>query len=563
MADALKSEGHEIVYVSCGGAFGRFCVPMSASRLSIESSSDQRSIVCRNCAGTDGLLRREFNFCGPKLRDILTAQEAQEIEDTLTHFNKELVSTLQLDGIPIGRIALYQLLLRAKKFDLDFSEQEWQEYLIDLRNTLYAFKATSRLIKLHRPDRLIVYNGLYSVNRVACLLAESNGIPSYFLHAGGNLANRLQTLMVGRGDTFSYMPRLLEAWSRFSAIASTPLDLSAVTDHLLEQVRGRSIFVYSKRKSYALFDARASFGVRAGQKLLVATMSSNDENIAGVMVGAQAPWRGGLFPTQIEWIRALAEFVGNRADLFLVIRVHPREFPNRRDGKKSQHAHLLETALSNLPSNAIVNWPDDNISLYDLVDQTDVFLNAWSSVGKDMPLLGIPVVTYSTKHQWYPADLNYVGESRETYFAAVEQALKDGWSFENARRAYRWAVFEFITSTVPIEDSYSAVENPDRSLIARATSGLRRIIDPDHGKRKDMRRRRKKLGAARQISELLESGDATIIDRMRPERSDVRAFDRETKALQFELKRLAVALFPEESSRSRSRLYNVLCRQNR
>jgi hypothetical protein len=558
IADALKSEGHEIVYVTCGRMFHSFCVPMSANRLSAESSQDLRSKVCKDCEANDQLLRREFDFTGPRLSEVLTDQDIQEVGATIGSLRKEGVSTLQIESIPLGRIALYQLLLRAKKFDLDFSEQEWHEYQIELRHTLYAFKATGRLIDTYKPDRVVVYNGLYSVNRAACLLAESRGIPAYFLHAGGNLANRLQALMIGRDNTFSYMARLLGAWSRFSSIASKPSNLSAVTDHFLEQLRGQSIFVYSRKKSYQLFDARASFGVKAGQKLLVAAMSSNDEDMAGVMVGAQPPRHGGLFPTQIEWIQALAEFVRGRPDLFLIIRVHPREFPNRRDGKKSQHAHMLEQALSDLPPNAIVNWPDEGVSLYDLAGQTDVFLNAWSSVGKDMPLLGIPVVTYSTKFQWYPADLNYVGESKETYFAAIDQALKDGWNFENARRAYRWAAFEFITSTVPIGDSYPAVENADRSLFERAMGRVRRTIDPDHSKRKDVRRRRKKLGAARQISDLLESADATLIDQVRPKQSDVKAFDCETKALRSELKRLALALFPDPLSRSGSRLYGAL-----
>lgn len=562
VADALRSEGHEIVYVSCGRAFDGFCVPMNAAGLSVESPSVQRSKICNGCDRNDNMLRRRFEFSGSRLGEVLSEQDIQEIENTLVSFKKEFVSTLLIEGVPVGRIALYQLLLRAKKFDLDFSEQGWREYRVELRNTLYAFKAASRLIDECKPDRMVVYNGLYSVNRVACLLAESRGIPAYFLHAGGNLARRLQTLIIARGNTFSYMPRLLEGWTRFSSVPTKPSSLAAVTDHFLEQLRGRSIFVYSKKKSDRFFDARAFFGAKSGQKLLVATMSSNDEDMAGVMVGAQSPRDGILFPTQIDWIRDLTEFVRNRSDLFLAIRVHPREFPNRREEKKSQHAHVLEEVLSDLPSNAVVNWPNDGVSLYDLADQTDVFLNAWSSVGKDMPLLGIPVVIYSADLTWYPADLNYVGETIEAYYAAIDQALKDGWSFEIARRAYRWAAFEFETSTVPIGDSYPVVENPDRSLLERAVGRVRRKIDPDHSKREDMRRHNK-LGAAREISALLKSADATIVDRMRPRLYEQEVFDCETKALWSELGRLAIALFPEPASRSKSRLYNALCGQDR
>jgi hypothetical protein len=556
----MQFGGHQIVYVSCGGTFELFCVPMSASRLSVDSSRDERLGICKACSRNDDRLRTAFGFQGPKLQDTLTREDREEVDDILRNFSRSNVDTLQLDGIHLGRVALYQLLLRTKKFDLNFNEDEWREYFVELRNTLYAFKVAGRLIDAEKPDRIFVYNGLYSVNRAACLLAEARGIPAYFMHAGANLSARLQTMMVGRGDTFSYMPRLIEAWPRFRDAPVSSPELSQVTNHFLELLRGRSIFVYSKNKSQKSFDARSHFGIRPGQKLLVATMSSNDEEMAGIMVGAQLRREGILFPTQVDWILAVAEFIATRPDLFLIIRVHPREFPNRRDGRKSQHAALLEAALSRLPDNAVVNWPADNISLYDLVDQTDVFLNAWSSTGKDMPMLGIPVVTYSSKIQWYPAELNYVGETRESFFAAIDLALEQGWSFEAARRAYRWCVFEFATSTISIGESYLATETPERTFLQKVVGRIRRTVKHDYQMDRDVRRRRPLPEVAAQINRLLESGDTMIVDGMAAVRTA--SLEQETAALRVELRRLADALFPDHGSRLGSRLYQALSGQN-
>src|SRR5690606_6941171 len=100
-------------------------------------------------------------------------------------------------------------------------------------------------------------------------------------------------------------------------------------------------------------------------------------------------------------------------DLFLIIRVHPREFPNKRDSLKSDHALELEQTLSELPENVRVNWPSDNISLYDLAQIMDVCLNSWSTAGKEMGTLGIPVVLYSADLVFYPADLNYLAVSAD------------------------------------------------------------------------------------------------------------------------------------------------------
>jgi hypothetical protein len=147
------------------------------------------------------------------------------------------------------------------------------------------------------------------------------------------------------------------------------------------------------------------------------------------MVGARVYYAKPLFATQLEWIQALISFVESRQDLYLLVRVHPREFTNKREGKHSQHAELLKKSLNDLPKNVAINWPSDGISMYNLAEQTDVFLNAWSSVGKEMSLLGIPVVFYSRELAFYPAEINYLGSSLGEYFHEIDLAIKDGWNF--------------------------------------------------------------------------------------------------------------------------------------
>src|SRR5262249_46386450 len=163
-----------------------------------------------------------------------------------------------------------------------------------------------------------------------------------------------------------------------------------------------------------------------------ATLSSPDERFAAQTVGAQGSDEDLLFPKQIDWIRALLRFVASRPDLFLLIRVHPREFPNKREGVLSQNAGLLAKTLETLPPNSRVNWPADQVSLYDLANYTDVVLNSWSSAGKEMALLGIPVVAYSPDLILYPADLNCVGTTEADFFRKVDQALADGWTLERS-----------------------------------------------------------------------------------------------------------------------------------
>jgi hypothetical protein len=531
---------------------------MAAHKMTPETSKEERLKVCDRCRSDDRLLRRAFNLQGPTLSEILTPEDRAEVEQILKTVRRSDFERLECDDVPVGRVALYQLILHHKKFDTVLNDVEWSHYLVELRNTLLSLKATRLLVDRYQPDRILSYNGLYAVNRVAALFAETKGIPCYYLHAGPSMHNRLQRLTIGRGNTFSHVPRLLEQWPRFEDRPCSRQQLSRATDHLLELFRGQIIFAYSPMKSAKHFDARQFFSVKSGQKMLVATMSSPDEYLAAILVGAKKPWGKLLFESQIEWIKALVAFAETRPDVFLVIRVHPREFPNRRDQKKSQHAQELESVFVSLPDNVIVNWPSDGVSVYDLADQTDVFLNAWSSTGREMAMLGLPVVIYSSELPLYPTGLNYLGETHESYFRAIDEALKDGWNLERARLAYRWAAFEFVRATVDISDSYSEVESAARPLSQKILDRLRRRIDPDFVKHRDILQRSAKLNASGQVDRLLKTGLATVVELEGADASDGTTLQQETAGLATELKRLADALYPTPEARAASRLYGLL-----
>ena len=445
--------------------------------------------------------------------------------------------------------------MASKKFHIDFNSAELAQYRIDVRHALYAVCTAKKIIDDWQPDRVLVYNGLYSVNRAVVLFAETRGIPAFFMHAGLNISRRLQSIMIGRGSTFSYFPQIKSQWKRFSGKPCTAKELGRVTDHMAELLNARSIFVYSAARSGEYFDVRKFFGVKKHQKLVVATLSSPDEYLAGVRVGALTPHEGVLFNSQVEWVEALMRFIKTRQDIFLVVRVHPREFPNRRDRQMSQHAIQLQSVLAELPDNAAVNWPDDNISIYDFANQTDVFLNAWSSVGKEMPAFGIPVVNYSSRLAWYPAELNYIGETLDTYFLAIDDALRDGWSFERVRMAYRWMVHDFVRSTIGISDSYSEIERPERSFVEKIYHRLMRLIFPSYIKNQDIRNRNKPVKEADRIVKIIESGAFTSLEQIPdPVIAEV-SLEEETEALRKELWRLAHLLVKSPAARANSRLY--------
>jgi hypothetical protein len=106
------------------------------------------------------------------------------------------------------------------------------------------------------------------------------------------------------------------------------------------------------------------------------------------------------------------------------------------------------------PANVTFNMPADGIGLYDLMQIIDVLLNFRSSVGAELGALGIPVVVPSNADFFtYPSEINRIGHTLQEFGAHIEDALAEGWSIENSRRAFRWYAFLFSRIAVDFSDA--------------------------------------------------------------------------------------------------------------
>jgi hypothetical protein len=539
MAETLLRAGHQVTMVGCRGAMARQCTTFGANGFTGPIDPATRNAICGACTRQQALLSSEMGLQRVYIEDLLTAEDRSAIAALDAQPVERLVD-LERDGIPVGRLATYETVLAAKKRNFLFTDAEAESYRGYLQGALMAMTAVGRLLEHDRPYAVVTYNSLYAVNRCISLLAQSRGIRTISLHAGTNLSNRLESLMIVEGNNFDHMRHLKTLWPRYESLPLSPAVARRVTDHLLEVIRGDSVFAYSAPVT-ATSNVRERFGVKAHQRVLLATTSSHDERFAAETIGAVAPMPAALFAEQVEWIKHLFSLVAARDDLFLVVRVHPREFPNKREGQLSEHARQLQKEFAEAPRNVAINWPSDQISMYDLACETDVVLNGWSSAGKEMAMLGIPVVGYSAELLGYPASLNAIGETAHAYEAAIEQALATGWSFERIRMTYRWLALEHVHSAVNIGDGFSARRQKGRS--GRVLNGIsRRLWGPDFAERRDLRRRPHRLAQADVAVQAFMEPAKSVADVVSP---DAVSTELETASLTHELGRIAEALHLE------------------
>jgi hypothetical protein len=250
------------------------------------------------------------------------------------------------------------------------------------------------------------------------------------------------------------------AWQAFQAQPIGAADIDLVAGHLSGLFAASSGFVYSSElEGTSATELRTRLGIQPGAPVLVAAMSSEDELLAIRLIDAipSAIEQTSLFVDQFEWVDHLFGYAREHPELHLVLRLHPRMFPNKREAVLSPVVARIMALREGAPRNVTFNMPEDGIGLYDLMQVVDVLLNFRSSVGAELAAVGIPVVVPANSDFYtYPGELHRVGHTAEQYSHLIDEAITEGWSLENARRAFRWFAFLFGRFAVDLSDAVSS-----------------------------------------------------------------------------------------------------------
>lgn len=484
VADTLRRRGHEIVQVRCRGLYCGYCISMAAINLSPRSPREEKEAVCRECNLRRQAIEEEFRFETIYIDDFVTPEMLADADAKVAELTVDNWAELSYDGIPIPRYAAIEYVLNEKINTTKIAPELWDGYLIHARHAFITAAAGAKILDKVRPQTIATYNSIYSCNHVMACLAEQRGITHYSLHAGTHHKYMRSEMTIFEGLRARYLLNRSEAWHKYS---KAPLRLSSVqraAEHIEELLEARSPWVYTvKAENKSPAALRDFFGIKPGQKVLLVTMASGDERFAGALADAAPPLpKAPFFESQIAWVRALIEWAKGRDDISLIVRVHPRDFPNKREQILSHQALYLRSIFVDLPENVRVNWPDDSVSLHDIAKIADVCLNATSTAGLEMLLFGIPVVLYDPRLLFsYPPELNFYPSSQADYFDKVDEALAAGRSVKNIIGAFRWIAFKSDIVAIDIGEAYGqenvGKEEPAKrkSFFAHAATFLRRL----------------------------------------------------------------------------------------
>lgn len=445
--DALK-EKHEIFHLQCNGLFAQHCVTMSSYGIEINSSEKEKNKVCTECKKNKAVLNAVFDFKKLLIEDFIDSEKKIVIEETIKNITKENYMDFYLDNIPIGKYAYYIVSLNYKKNSYLMTDIEFKEYLVNLRNSLFSYYLAIEVIKEIKPQGAVIYNTHYPTNRVFADVLINHGIVPYYLHAGPNIHQRLNSLYIGKNHYYQMQRNQFHHWQKIKNKQTNPETFKFVHEHYSELITAQNPFVYSSSINNNKSNLREYYKIDESKKVVLLTMSSFDERFASETIGILNKETDLIFESQNAWLQHVTDFFSRNKDLFLIIRVHPREFPNKREGVLSENGIMLRKILSSLPENVVVNWPEEKISLYNLVSIIDLCLNFTSSVGKELIFFGVPVLTYVRNSQSYPIEINYYSNNKNEYFNFVKNLPYEDFNIQKIQNLFRWYSIDFFYSVM-------------------------------------------------------------------------------------------------------------------
>ncbi|ASY15365.1 hypothetical protein A1sIA56_00170 [Candidatus Planktophila sulfonica] len=418
---------------------------MSAFGLTFDSSSEEKAKVCDRCIRTSKYINEIPFFENVSMPD-LSAYD-QEIFLAISEVNSTNWHQFEFAGMPIGKMAAYEFLLNNKIASLEIPEKLFPAYLSSLRYSMGILFFSQVYLAEHAFDTVIVYNRIYSVNNVFCRVAESLGIPTYTLHAAGSSDNHYSKFSLYRDDLQALTINNSAEWAVTKQIALNKQESKLVVNHFRGLLSATSPWVYSSKfKGSPSLELRERMKIPINNKVLLLTTSSADEIFAIKLIGID-PIRTNLpviFKSQLDWIESVCKYVSSRDDLSVIVRIHPREFPNKRESIESSNGKKILDLLEKISGpNIYVNLPGDNISLYDLAKTTNLLLTGNSSAGAELAVLEIPILCHERRNLTaFPEDLAFWATTKQEYFELIPKLLILEKAPKQAILATRWISFK-------------------------------------------------------------------------------------------------------------------------
>lgn len=456
LSQKLKVGNYEVTTLRCDGMYSDICVAMPAFNVNENSPTPSKKEICSRCFkyrnASDDWYPGQVEY----LEDYMDELDIQSVNRTLQNITRSNWFEYEYDGLKIGRIACYEFFLTYKIKNLELSVTEWEMLQLHLKNVLYTHFAAKNYFEKNNTDTLIVYNRFYSVNNVFTEIAKYNQIKVISIQNEGpayDVDSRFHSYLSAQDQL-----RLSNSsiWDYYKDVPLRPREIRMVLKHLKSVLGLEGTLSYSNEPTTNI-DVNEIYSKLAlsptSKKVLIPT-SSADERFTLEVLGYLNHCEGGKIDS-LFILKELISIAPKFLDHEFIFRIHPREFPNKREGVQSPHGSELLEFIQNvsLPNNVKINTPLDDISIANLALVTDFIVNVSSSVGLDFAALGLKVsLIMPSRHFAYPTEINTCYADLESCLSNIT-SLHTEQEFSNKMQllAFRWMYFKYFRNNHKID----------------------------------------------------------------------------------------------------------------
>lgn len=447
LSNILKKQGYEITMVHCKQAMADDCTAMLAKGLGLDGDKNNKTELCTQCA--------RGSFLAAKLYPWRTLWLVEKNPFHTSHI-------ALLGDRELRRMAGYEIVL-SRKILHGNSNKETQEAWNTRYNQLREILPQAwQILKTNEFHCIICYNTLYGIHRLFCRLGEKIKVPSLCLHESFHM-NDNEEYMMFKANIFEFLKEIQKNSIKTSLPLSRRLQ-QKITGHIHGLFEGKKPWAYSAPKTSRIISRKA----RPNRPKILVALSSPDELVGLELLGLLPSIKKSAFRDQISWLRWVFVMGKKFPQAEFFIRPHPRLYPNKRESQPSEFLLQLEK-MQNEPRPINVLWPIQEFqgSIWDHMNDTDILLNAWSSVGDVFAYHGIPVFTFFPQYANSGEKLGICGSSAGYYERKLRHFLTKKNRQAVERQAQKWLGAFLDTNTFRLRWKRSKMTDRIQSIIPK------------------------------------------------------------------------------------------------
>lgn len=420
LAQSLKRRGCEIVPLICGGVQERECSVYGGIWGNNTKDEEEKRIKhtqnCERCIGCDKKVWKTWSgYNCISAQDEVASVDKKAAKRYVDQLDIQSYKEWIYEGYPVGRWAwlthcnnnlISRITVTDKEFEKNFKSLAY--------NIILMIIATKKACDRVKPDIIYSNDSTYYPYAIVEYVAKERGIPFYNAYGFNK-------------DTYSYAynvstvkMELSGIWRTYKNRELTEKEYKYICNYLQKRITGNAdnmlINATAPRAIIKNIKASAIYG-EVDKKKRTALLATN------VSWDAAALGCEKQFASMQEWVIETSVYFEKHPEWQLIVRSHPAEKADILPEAKEQFVPMiLEYYHGTLPDNIILVPSDADISIYELFPYTSIGLVYTSTVGLEMTVAKIPVITAGNS-PYCNKGFTYDTDTKEEYFQMINELM--------------------------------------------------------------------------------------------------------------------------------------------